>query len=639
MNAGLLLAALFNGAWQGVVLCALAFFAFRFFRRPNATTMFTVWSALLTIVVVLPVLNYTFAPKPFVVHVVSPMPHALQAMPANHALPPAATAANIALTHMPLPGPAATSPFARGREWTSAALRAVFRYAWLILLVLSAAALARVAVLVRDIIRMLVARGRVRPIDPPLALAGRISRPFRFAASDDFSSPCVLGFSPALIVLPNALLSGKEGELTSVVLHEREHVRRFDDVQNVFQRFIGAIGFFSPGVRIALSELALYREQICDDAAINATGDRISYAMTLTGLAQWAQGRGAPVPNLLFKRKHLLHRLEVLLDSAASHSMTTNRRFAAVAATSLLVASLVVLRVQVPVIAEATVTPTALFHHMQYAHRTHYVHHSKSPAPHKRVVARNAAPALHRAPTIKRVAVRYAIHRKTVTRHRMVAQIAPRARYEAIATGTAQVAYAYTYRDTDTTSTSAMQAHVGANDSNNTDLVNALQATGMRHVPPSELIALRDHRVTHDLILAAASYYGHVTAHDLTVLADRGVGPSYIGMLSLTGLTGVSPYDTAQMMDHGVSLSLIRAALNYFQPRRPESDDFIYMADHGVGAPFIDSLRENGVVVTCWQDVTRLLNHGVTASYAARIRRMNPRAAVSEIIRLHDSGF
>ncbi len=358
MNAALLLTALFNGAWQGAALCTAALLAFRRFRSLNATTMFAVWSALLVIAIALPVANYAFAPKPYTVRVAAPSVPAPRYVRAESrtesrtALPPVRLSAS-ALVPAAQPQPSL-------RERSVAVAHAVLAKSAIVIWLLALIALLRLLVLARDVVRMLVARRRVRLIDAPVLLPDRTARPFRFAVSNDFTSPCVLGFSPALIVIPDDLLEKSPDALLSIVLHEREHVRRFDDIQNVIQRFIGAVAFFCPGVRIALRELALYREQICDDAAVNGTGDRVSYAMTLTGMAQWAQGRGAPVPSLIFKRKHLLHRLEVLLDSAVSHSLRMNRRFAVGAALALGLAALLVLRIQVPVIAESIVAPPPL---------------------------------------------------------------------------------------------------------------------------------------------------------------------------------------------------------------------------------------------------------------------------------------
>jgi hypothetical protein len=53
----------------------------------------------------------------------------------------------------------------------------------------------------------------------------------------------------------------------------------------------------------------------------------------------------------------------------------------------------------------------------------------------------------------------------------------------------------------------------------------------------------------------------------------------------------------------------------------------------------LQALRSAGESGACPDDVVRLRDHGVTASYIARIRAYNPRATLNDIIRLHDSGF
>ena len=168
-------------------------------------------------------------------------------------------------------------------------------------------AFVRLGLIGAEVVRMIGARRGVRFIEPPFELRDSVRSPYAFAVSPGFAMPCVLGFQPALIVIPQALLeSGNDKELLSVVLHEHEHVMRFDDVQNVLHRLAGALGFFMPGVWVALRELAICREQICDDAAIAGAGNRYAYARTLSALAGWIDASPVPVPCFIFKRKQLL---------------------------------------------------------------------------------------------------------------------------------------------------------------------------------------------------------------------------------------------------------------------------------------------------------------------------------------------
>jgi len=501
------------------------------------------------------------------------------------------------------------------------------------------------------VVRMLSARARVRLIEPPVELSGEIGRPFEFAASTDFTSPCVLGFTPALIVLPEALLAQAGAELTSVVLHEREHVRRFDDIQNVVQRFIGALAFFCPGVRIALRELALYREQICDDAAVNATGDRVSYAMTLTDLAQWAQGRGAPVPSLIFKRKHLMHRLEVLLDSAVNHSLRMNRRFALAAASALVLAAVIVLRVQVPVIAQTIPpvppVPKVDVHVPKIAPIAPKiavpVHKAAAVIPKIAVHAPKVHPA---APHIKvRLPKKHLQATIAVPQvqpiHVRIAPVAPRnfAELHAHLATIERVAPAVhvAMKHAAATAFAAPTAPMVASVHGSGDLLDALNAVGMTNLSVDQLISLRDHGVSGTLVRSAISYFGHVSSDDLTYLADHGISTRYLDELRSYGATGLSVKDAVRLMDHGVSADFMRSAFGYFKPR-PSADDLVQMVDHGVSTSCIQAFRENNLYVSV-NDMVRLEDNGVQAPYVAKIRHSNPRASIDDIIRLHNAGF
>ncbi|HLI96354.1 MAG TPA: M56 family metallopeptidase [Candidatus Baltobacteraceae bacterium] len=637
MNASLLLTALFNGAWQGAALCVLALLAFRIFRRLNATTMFAVWSVLLGIAVLLPVANYAFATKPYVV--------VQRVRDAGASIPQRDTRTSV----LQRDTRASTKPrpeVSKGQRDTRASINLVavasnvLRYAPMVLALLALVALVRLGILVHDVVRMLLARKRVRLIEAPVHVSEAIARPFRYAASSDFTSPCVLGFAPALIVIPEDLLSDDDAELTSVVLHECEHVRRFDDVQNVLHRVIGAIAFFCPGVRIALRELALYREQICDDAAISATGDRVSYAMTLTDLAHWAQGRGAPVPSLIFKRKHLLHRLEVLLDSAVSHSLRMNRRFAFAAGGALILAAALVLRIQVPVIAQTIVqaSPAPVTQNVRVRMRNV---HARVEQMHTQVKAMREQVKQLRVQANEMREQMVKIHSemnkaRTTVKPMHVHLHAYHSRPYDVATVMPKTASVASPASTATTITTVPTVTTMSVNSSG-DLLDALNAAGLRNLSVDDLIAIRDHGVTPDLVRDATSYFGHVSAKDLVYLADHGVGSNYLGTLRASGVRGISPADAVKLMDHGVSAPLINAAAAYFG--RATADDLTALADHGVSSSSLQGFRAVGLTGISVHDVVRLFDNGVDAAYVAKVRRLNPHASIDDIIRLRDAGF
>jgi len=110
--------------------------------------------------------------------------------------------------------------------------------------------------------QLLRLRGRSRPITTEaihvgpdaLVRAGERNSPAVFRApeirvSDDVRIPTAVGFFKPLIVIPSwALEELSPVELNSVLIHELEHLRRWDDWTNLAQKILAAIFFFHPAV-------------------------------------------------------------------------------------------------------------------------------------------------------------------------------------------------------------------------------------------------------------------------------------------------------------------------------------------------------------------------------------------------------
>lgn len=643
MNAPALLMALFNGAWQGTLLCLSAFVLLARFRKLNAATRYAIWSALLGIALVLPFANYAFSVQP-VTHVVKIQaeskgqvfrlgrltPPSLfgQVNRSGGDTQPSRKASQFVITSAPTLFESAMSEAAR-----------LAAYAQFVLYVLLLIALVRLAFLVREVVTMIGARRSVRPIDAPFELHDSVRRAYEFAASPGFSMPCVLGFQPALIVIPDALLeTGSDKELLSVVLHEHEHVMRFDDVQNVVHRLAGALGFFLPGVRIALRELAICREQVCDDAAIAGMGNRYAYARTLSAMAGWIEASAVPVPCFIFKRKQLLRRIEVLLDAAVSHSLRPNARFAVSAVGALVLVAALVLRFQVPVFAERIAVeqppkPAAAAVHPRPVApaiiRVETVRVRKAVAakcplkpvkcPVKAKLAKVPVPAKLPKPPKPKLAT-------AVRKNYTIVNVDDRATSVSTSVSSstvAPVAYAYAVTSSIGAATPkasrAPQSHPWIMHDHapavpwrksGGDLLDALAKAGYNNLPVDDLIKLRDHGVTGELIADANAFFGHPSPGDLVTLADHGVSGMYLAQLRAAGMPKLSAADAIRMRDHGVSLLLIAGlrargyALNV--------DDLVRLADHGVGIMYIETVQ--------------------------RIRS-NGHPSIDDIIKLHDAGF
>ena len=155
--------------------------------------------------------------------------------------------------------------------------------------------------------QLLRLRGRSRPLandaihvgpDAPSASSGQAlvragerssprGRSSEIRLSDDVRIPTAVGFFKPLIVIPSWTLEElSPNELNSVLIHELEHLRRWDDWTNLAQKILTAVFFFHPAIWWLDRKLALEREMACDEAVLAQTGDRHAYAACLVRVAE-----------------------------------------------------------------------------------------------------------------------------------------------------------------------------------------------------------------------------------------------------------------------------------------------------------------------------------------------------------------
>src|SRR6202789_3324234 len=123
------------------------------------------------------------------------------------------------------------------------------------------------------------------------------SRPVEVRLSDAIDAPSVLGFFRPAVIVPRSLWSElAPSELKQIILHEIAHLDRGDDWTNLLQKLLRALCPLNPALFWAERHLSLEREQACDDAVLDAAGNARAYATCLTKLAE----------NRLVKRAALL---------------------------------------------------------------------------------------------------------------------------------------------------------------------------------------------------------------------------------------------------------------------------------------------------------------------------------------------
>jgi beta-lactamase regulating signal transducer with metallopeptidase domain len=278
LAAPLAAGALIAAAWQGAILVALVALTLRLIPRLSATVRSLVWTAVLALAVLLPLL-------PFAAH----------AHPA-----PAAT-------------PHAAFHLAEGWSFALAALWAAISLVKLTQLIRSGFHLAAISRRAVEVDPAELARSA--PQASTLLHEGR-RRP-QLCVSSEVDRPSVAGFFSPRILLPVGLLERVTPlELEQILRHEREHLHRADDWVNLAQKLALALFPLNPALLFIERQLANERELACDDTVLRETRAAKAYALCLANLAEISLARRTALLALAawHKRSELARRVERILQ-------------------------------------------------------------------------------------------------------------------------------------------------------------------------------------------------------------------------------------------------------------------------------------------------------------------------------------
>ncbi len=286
--AGLLLASV----WQGAVLALLVALGLRLLPGVSAATRSAIWTAVLLLILLSPALAW----------LVSASAAMSDAM--NHAAP----------VHL-----------AEGLSST-------------LILLWAAASAWRGAQLARGALRL---RRLLRDAQPApasnaiTALLAGAARPASLCTSPGVDRPSVAGFFRPRILLPPTLLASlTEAELSQVVLHELEHLRRRDDWTNLLQQLALVALPLHPVLLWLDRQMAQERELACDDGVLAITRARKAYAACLAHVAESSfLGRGVSLAlgalGGFRRRSELAARVDRILRAGEPTPSRTHSRMAA----------------------------------------------------------------------------------------------------------------------------------------------------------------------------------------------------------------------------------------------------------------------------------------------------------------------
>ncbi|HYK89148.1 MAG TPA: M56 family metallopeptidase [Acidobacteriota bacterium] len=107
----------------------------------------------------------------------------------------------------------------------------------------------------------------------------------RLLVSSRVDVPAVLGWLRPVVLMPIGALCGLPAEQVQALLsHELAHIRRNDYVINLLQGVAEALLFYHPAIWWVSKQIRVERELCCDDLAVEASGDVLTYACALAGL-------------------------------------------------------------------------------------------------------------------------------------------------------------------------------------------------------------------------------------------------------------------------------------------------------------------------------------------------------------------
>jgi beta-lactamase regulating signal transducer with metallopeptidase domain len=139
-------------------------------------------------------------------------------------------------------------------------------------------------------------RSRAAHLQPSAELCARFSgiaarlhvgTPVLLRLSDAIAGPVTVGAFRSIVLLPLSAVSGLGiQELEVVLAHELAHVRRADYLWNLIQSLVETVFFFHPAVWWISGRIRHERELCCDDLALEACPDPVTYASALFHLEE-----------------------------------------------------------------------------------------------------------------------------------------------------------------------------------------------------------------------------------------------------------------------------------------------------------------------------------------------------------------
>ncbi len=144
-----------------------------------------------------------------------------------------------------------------------------------------------------------------------------VKRAVKLAESALVQVPVAIGYLKPVILLPIGAVTGlSQRQLEAILAHELAHIKRHDYLLNLLQQFAETIFFYHPAVWWMSNMARAEREHCCDDLAVAACGDTVTYARALAQLEELRMPAApAYAMALTGKKGSLLNRIKRLVNA------------------------------------------------------------------------------------------------------------------------------------------------------------------------------------------------------------------------------------------------------------------------------------------------------------------------------------
>lgn len=510
----------------------------------------------------------------------------------------------------------------------------------------------------------------------------KVSRTVRLCESIVAEVPTVIGWLRPVILVPvSAFVGLSPQQIEAVLAHELAHIRRHDYLINLLQTAVETLLFYHPAVWWVSRQIRTERENCCDDLAVAACGNVLTYARALAELEQ-LRGTGAMLPQLAVAADgggSLLKRIQRLIETPASPHQRSSAWLASFVAIATIFCICVGARTtlfsrelenkQTRAAGPSTLQKLLMFESGSgspsnaQAQSGEQAREFQILMPQIRAsvnVTASVAETDESRTNPVNVPVVVSVPQPTESVFSVITNnsspVIPTGNFPVIAISqTNAVSYAYTLQDDEDAPSSGYvdaMAAVGYTKLSVDQLVEMkqhgvtpgyvreLKALGYQLPPVETVVELIDHGVSIDYIKKLGALgYRNLSFDDLVEAVDHGVRPEVIEAFSAEGYNNLTMDQLVEAVDHGVRPGYIKAMAELGFGKL-SLDQLVQMVDHGVRVEYVKEIKSLGYDNLSAAQFIRLCDHGVSAAFVrkARERGFN-NLSLDELIRLRDSGI